>query len=191
MEIQPTHPTFDELPEPAQNAVKNVCSYFNVQFDNDEFGPFLEETTPYSIDTVSVLVPAAIGTVMTYCLHPGANWDENSYPFTVPVFEQAFEIGLKIEVIREYIIGYVEIPDTSRVGAPDVVRRDYLNRWQTVLNDYMGQLKDMGKKLSSILQDMLSASSNQVLIDWASTPWANLGYPFYQHYEKAMPWWSR
>lgn len=191
MEIESTNEKFDELPEGAQNIVRDVSSYFNVQFDNDDWGPFLEEVSPFSIDSVANLVPSALGTLMSYCLHPAANWTVNSFPFSVPVLSQAYELALKIEVIREYIIGYVEIPDTSRAGAPDVVRRDYLNRWQSVLSDYQNQLKDMGKKLSAVLQDDLTASNTQALIDWASTPWAGIGYPFAQYYEKPMPWWAR
>ena len=81
--------------------------------------------------------------------------------------------------------------DTSRVGAPDVVRRDYLNRWQSVLTDYQNQLKEAGKKLSTVLQDMSAAHNTIALIDWASTPYASLGWPFFRSYEKALPWWGR
>jgi len=109
---------FADLPEGAQSAVRNVAAYFTMQFDNNDWGPFLEEVTPYSIDADAALVPAALGTLMTYCMHPSANWDMQSFPWAVPFLSAAFEVALKIEIIRQYIIGYVEIPDTSRVGAP-------------------------------------------------------------------------
>lgn len=183
--------TFAKLPDGAQASVVNVSSYFTMQFDNNDWGPFLEEVTPYSEDAVAALVPAALGTLMTYCMHPSANWSIESFPWNVPYLSASFEIALKIEIIRQYIIGYVEMPDTSRVGAPDVVRRDYLNRWQSVLSDYQNQLKEAGKKLSTVLQDMSAAQNTMALIDWASTPYASLGWPFFNQYEKAMPWWGR
>ena len=57
---------FADLPEGAQSAVRNVAAYFTMQFDNNDWGPFLEEVTPYSIDADAALVPAALGTLMTY-----------------------------------------------------------------------------------------------------------------------------
>lgn len=182
---------FADLPEGAQASVRNVAAYFTMQFDNNDWGPFLEEVTPYSIDADAALVPAALGTLMTYCMHPSANWDVNGFPWTVPYLSAAFEVALKIEIIRQYIIGYVEMPDTSRIGAPDVVRRDYLNRWQSVLTDYQNQLKEAGKKLSTVLQDMSASQNTIALIDWASTPYASLGWPFFDFYEKPLPWWGR
>lgn len=190
MEIEGTL-KFADLPEGAQAPVRNVMSYFTMQFDNNDWGPFLEEVTPFDIDAVANLLPAALGTLMTYCMHPSANWNGSTFPWSVPYLASAFEVALKIEVIRQYIIGYVEMPDTSRLQAPDVVRRDYLNRWQSVLTDYQNQLKEAGKKLSAVLQDMNASQNTMALIDWASTPFASMGWPFFNYYEKALPWWGR
>ena len=59
---------FADLPEGAQSAVRNVAAYFTMQFDNNDWGPFLEEVTPYSIDADAALVPAALGVLLTFAL---------------------------------------------------------------------------------------------------------------------------
>lgn len=180
---------YEQLTDEAKAVVDYTCNYFADQFDNNEFGPFIEEVSYFNKDRVSSVLEYAINDVMAYCLSPYAEWSLVSYPYKHNFAKGCLQIAMIIEVIRHYIISYVEIPDTSRLGAPDVIRRDYLDRWKGVLQDYQNQLKDMGKKLSAILQDDMSNWNTQTLVDFYSLARGGryIGSPSFE--KQVGPWW--
>jgi len=159
---------YKDLDADAKSVVDTVKAEFADLFDNDDFGPFIEEFTGFGDDRYAQLLELAVGDVEIVVGLSGLMWGINSFPYNSVIARRCIVLALTIEVIRHLMRSYVEIPDTSRVGAPDIVRRDYLSRWQGLLNDYQQQLKDAGKKLTAELYNQEGASHQKVLVDLAS-----------------------
>ena len=177
---------YDDLSEEAQEVIDITRQRFADLFDNDEFGPFLEEFTHMDNDRYAALLDLGIGDMQIWLTVTGLAWSVDTYPYVRPLFRQAAILSLTVEIIRHLIRSYVEIPDTSRAGAPDIQRRDYLTRWQSVLKDYEDQLKQMAKKLDSemYMEDFESGTRSRILVDYPSmagwaAPLGNAERPIY------------
>lgn len=159
---------YAELDGGAAEVVDLVMMEFSDLFDNDAFGPFIQDFTDFGKDRYAALLELAIGDVLILVSIAGVSWDVESYPYHLPSAKRCAVLALTIEVIRHLVRSYVEIPDTARVGAPDVVRRDYLSRWQGLLNDYQQQLKDAAKQLEIDVYDENYRRYTKVLVDLPS-----------------------
>ena len=162
--------SYDLLPDKAKELIRSVKQQFADLFDNDEFGPFIEEFTAFSDDRWAMLLDLAVGDVAVGMTYQGATWTDSNYPYSAPAARRALQLALTIEMVRHLVRSYTEIPDTGRVGAPDLVRRDYMSRWQSVLADYQQQLKDACKTLDATdyADDLASGNRYKALIDWPS-----------------------
>lgn len=178
-----------EIPEGGRRIIEICKERFADMFDNDMFGPFPEEFTPYSDQRLETLFESAIGRVSSYIMISGLNWDPENYPYDNQAAKYCLITSMTIEMILHFMRTYVEIPDTSRVGAPDIVRRDYLNRWQSVLKDYTDDLKQAAKKLTSDeYSDLVSSGqTSKVLVDYGTMNNRYMPYP--GQAERPMVWW--
>lgn len=181
---------YESLSENAKQIIEVGKGMFGDCFDNSDFGPFIEEFTPYSNDRLATLLELAVGMVAVEVNIPDTNWSLSSYPFDGGVANYTLTMALVVNMIEHYIRSYVEIPDTSRVGAPDVQRRDYLNRWQGLLSDYKKQLADAGDQMAMDLYNANYAAGmyTKTLIDWPSVagrylPWNSAERP------QLWQWW--
>ena len=179
---------YTDLDDRAEEVVSIVMAEFSDMFDNDDFGPFIQEFTHFGPDRYAQLFELAVGDVQLLVTVATLTWTDRSFPYHLASAKRCLSLALTIEVIRHLIRSYVEIPDTSRVGAPDVVRRDYLSRWQGILSDYQQQLKDAGKKLNGDLYNEMAASGRftKVLIDYPSTRGTWIAD---QPAERPQAWW--
>lgn len=162
---------YDELPDGARSVVDLVWDMFSDAFDNATYGPFLSEFADFDKARVTELMVPAIGQVSTYVAMPGlADYSVTSYPYASGLWSYCLTLSLVVEVIDHLMRSYVEIPDTSRVQAPDIVRRDYLTRWQTLLGEYKDKLKQSSAKLAvEAFDEQYSAGHMQkVLVDYPS-----------------------
>lgn len=182
---------FTDLPSGGQDAVNLVMDMFGDLFDNNDYGPFLGEFTKFGKDRVSELVPLAVGDICNSIAIPQvANYSVDTYPYTTPSWFYTLDLSLCVEVMSHLMRSYVEIPDTSRVGASDVVRRDYLTRWQSLLNDYQDRLKKaLGKLTAEALDDAYSSGQYvRTLIDFPSS--ANMYIPWLSAERQSIwAWW--
>lgn len=179
------------LPEGARKVVSDVCAFFADCFDNDEWGPFLGELTGFGPERVAGFLDLAVGQLSTYIPVPGlfSNRTAENFPYSNPGLAYALEISLEICVIEHLVRSYVEMPDTSRVGAPDVVRRDYMTRWQGLLNDLKDKLKRAGDKaaLEEFDDEYAAGRYIRTLIDFPSV--ANAYIPFNTAERPQIAWW--
>ena len=161
---------YEELSEGGKEVIQMTKVRFMDAFDSDNFGPFLNNFHRIDDDRLVALLDMGLGQLMMLLSHR-VYFDVSNYPYKQPLFRQAAILALTIEIITHLMRSYVEIPDTTRVNAPDVVRRDYLTRWRDILNEYKDQLKNMAKKLNADLyaEGMESGSYQSVLIDWPSS----------------------
>jgi len=159
---------YTELDDNAIEVVDLTMHQFADLFDNDDFGPFIQEFTEFDKDRYAEFLELAIGDVELVVGITGLMWGVNHFPYNSVIAKRCLVLALTIEIIRHLCRSYVEIPDTGRVGAPDVVRRDYLSRWQGLLNDYQNQLKDAGKRLTAELYSENYSHYMKVLVDLPS-----------------------
>lgn len=161
---------YDELTDEAREVIETARQRFADLFDSDEFGPFLNDFSRMGDDRLATLLDLGIGNLAILLTMTGVTWDVERFPYSRPVFRQAAILALTVEIIRHLVRSYVEIPDTSKVGAPDIQRRDYLSRWQGVLKGYEDQLRQAAKKLDSELymDDFESGHKMKPLVDYPS-----------------------
>lgn len=180
---------YNDLPDGAKDVIQTVKQRFADMFDSDSREPFATEMNGIGDNRMAVLLDISLGNIMLYVMLP-MNWTVETYPYAKPICRHAAILALTIELIMHLMRSYVEFPDTSRLGAPDVIRRDYLTRWQTVLKDYQEQLKQAMKRMNSELytDQMESGAFQSVLIDYPST--TNWGWPVgYAEKEHYGAWW--
>lgn len=182
---------YDDLPEQARTFIDEVRVLFSGLFDRDEgeYGPFLDEVVGYSNDTMAVLFNEAFGLLATQTAVPKVfNWGVSGFPYKNVGWRYGLTVAMVIAIITHLMRSYVEIPDTSKVGASDVQRRDYLQRWQTLLKEYQDRLKNVAKGLEAEMVDDQWAEGNysSVLIDFPSA--MSLWQPWAAQSEKPIPW---
>lgn len=167
---------YDRLGGPQKEVVDMAIELFDDTFDNSQFGPFVSEFTDFDQDRVALFLPMAVADVCMYLTYTGISYNEDNFPYSFSVGKTCVVFGMIIEIIRHLCRSYVEMPDTGRVGAPDVVRRDYLSRWQGLLRDYQDQLRDLGKKLNAdLLNEYMQGNRHiRTLVDYPTTAGAYL-----------------
>ena len=182
-----------DLPDGARGVVADVRAMFADLFDNDEYGPFAAEVSPQMVseDRLAGFLGLAVGQVASYMPFGGllSRTDAANYPYSRPTMRYALEVSLALCFVEHLMRTYVEMPDTSRVGAPDVVRRDYLTRWQGIANDLKDKLKQAAQKAAAEEFDEEYAAGRYVrtLIDFPSV--ANTYVPFNTAERPQITWW--
>ena len=161
---------YKELPKEAKDVIDLVKGQFADLFDNSEFGPFIQEFTHFDDDRYAQLFEIAMGNLLLLIKISGIYWTPKAFPYHSEAARGALTLSLTCEVIRHLVRSYVEIPDTSRVGAPDVVRREYYQRWKDLLNDYDMRLKDAAKKLQADIYENEADAGRYIrtLVDYPS-----------------------
>lgn len=125
--------TTTEATTPIEIAIDRAWMKLEDLFDSELGGPWLRDKTKNEFDREKIqrFVPDALYTIgATY--QPVVMYDETNFPFDAhtPLLSQA----LLVEAIHHLIRSYVEQPQP--VGGGNITyfeRRDYLNRWQSVL----------------------------------------------------------
>ncbi len=161
---------YDKLTGVQKEIVDTAMELFDDTFDSSEFGPFITEFTGFDQDRMALFLPLAVADVCVYLTYAGTVYTEDNFPYKFSVGKQCVVFGMIIETIRHLCRSYVEMPDTSRVGAPDVQRRDYLSRWQGLLRDYQDQLRPLAEKLNKdLLTDYYCGNRHiRTLVDYPS-----------------------
>ena len=169
--------------------------FFHDMFDNCEginLPYATERSTFFDWDRWVQLLEEANDMACVYVSLPNSeSYTIDSYPYSKVVMRYLLTCAMMVCTITHLMRCYVEMPDTSRVGAPDVVRRDYLTRWQTLLNEYKDRLKNAAKQATmDQFDDRYAGGANlDVLVDYPSAmklyvPWSSAGRPF-----TLSPWW--
>jgi hypothetical protein len=138
-EVLEPMPFYETLNADQKFVIEQVCWTMGDLFDSTTGGPHLMEEfqTHYNYERLAQLLTVAVakinvmGVITTdYIVGSG---DGRQFPVD---FNNVLFIALYVEVIRHFCRTYVEQPEIK--GNPDVTytdRRDYLQRWQSVLKD--------------------------------------------------------
>lgn len=129
-----TSSQYEALSTEYQAIVEQTWDRFEDLFDSSVGGPHLREYAQSSFgrERLARLLRIAIGRLNTVAQpHQSYSIEGNDFPFAEwgPLLEQA----LYVETIRHLIRSYVEQPSPEGVNVARLDRRDYLQRWQSVL----------------------------------------------------------
>ena len=138
MQILEQMPNYDALSEESRLMVEQATWFFADLFDSTTGGPWLNENfqTHFTYDRLAFLLRMAT-----------MKFNVLGYPVTSYKVEQGSGSqipenytdlllwGTKLEAMRHLITSYTEIPDFRNIATTYTDRRDYAQRWQSVLAD--------------------------------------------------------
>lgn len=144
LDVNEPSPAYDALPVGMRDVVDSVWIRFADLFDSPQGGPHLQTylQSHFGRNRMAQLLEHAIGRLnviaqpfQTYTLHG---------PFPFAQWSSLLSQALYVETIKHLIRSYTEIPETilaTSISRND--RRDYTNRWSSVLDMETADLKDM------------------------------------------------
>lgn len=147
-EVGQRAPDYDALPAKAKSVVENVYWRFADLFDSPLGGPHLQVyvQTNFGRQRLAQALRAALSRlnvwsqpIMTYSFDGASGGKEFPYDQWGGVLEQA----LYVEVLKHLRRSYVEQPTPEGVTLARLDRRDYMDRWGTVLADEQRELDNL------------------------------------------------
>jgi hypothetical protein len=158
--IDPLQTTEDST-TPLEAAIDRAWMKLEDLFDSDLGGPWLRDRTLSTFDREKMfrLLPDALYNINN-SYQPALGYDDTSFPFNQhsPLLSQA----LLVESIYHLMRSYVEQPNP--LGGGNITyfdRRDYLNRWQSILQ---GEEEKLNKWLDLFKRDQMGFGSSSVLV---------------------------
>lgn len=136
IEIGPSSPSYDALAPDWQGIVENVWRKFADLFDSPYGGPHLQVyvQTHFGRNRLAQMMGDAIGVLNTVS-SPHQFYELNGINFPFREWGNLLEQALYVEVLKHLVRSYVEQPEVilgTAVSRLD--RRDYMDRWRTVLD---------------------------------------------------------
>ena len=138
-------PFYESLSEREKSVVQHVTWMMGDLFDSTEGGPHLVEEfqTHWNYERIAHLMELA-AIWINYTGFPIGGWGVGPGSTPVPPnLNGLLVLGTYYEVIRHLIRSYVEIPDFPGVQITYTNRRDYMDRWQSVLREEWQDYKTM------------------------------------------------
>lgn len=166
LQIRDPMPTYDGFNDAEKGAVQTITNLFADTYDSTVGGPHLIEEfqTKYNNERIAQLMFWSVEK-MNLTKQPITNWTLTS-PGQVSTFPTAYWglliMGGYLEVLRHLCRSYVEQPDIRNTG--DVIyldRRDYLDRWASVLKMEEKQFDDM---LTLVKRKAMNLGSTSMLV---------------------------
>jgi hypothetical protein len=165
LQIRDPMPTYDGFSDAEKGAVQMVVNLFADSYDSMTGGPHLIEEfqTKFTNERIAQLLNWAVQK-MNMTKQPITNWVLSS-PGTAGTFPANWWglliMGGYLEVLKHLIRSYVEQPDIRNADVAYLDRRDYLSRWQTVLQ--MEQ-KEFDEMLTLVKRKMMGLGSTSMLV---------------------------
>lgn len=139
-----TSTAYNGLGDMARSVVDTVWAMFADLFDSPLGGPHLVAyaQTSFGRETVARLLTNALGWLNTTSQpHQSYTLADDSFPYTS--WGGLLVRALYIEVIKHLMRSYVEQPDAQGVSPARLDRRDYLSRWQTLLEMEQNEIAEI------------------------------------------------
>ena len=179
---------YNGLSDQAKEVVAVAKAHFADCFDNDEFGPFIEEFTGFGDDRWAMFLELGLGDIQVDMAIPEWSTSLSSYRYTAPVWHRTLVLATVIEAMQHLVRSYVEIPDDSRVGAPTLVRRDYMDRWQRIIDGYRDRYRAGIEALQQEAYNDMAGRYIKTLVDYRSMAGAYIPYNSAQQARYPV-WW--
>lgn len=146
---------------PVEKVVDRAWMKLEDLFDSDMGGPHLRDRTLQNFDREKMkrLIPDALYNINNFYT-PATGFDDVTFPYDshAPLLSQ----GILVEAIYHLMRSYVEQPTPVGPGSPSYFdRRDYLNRWQTIL---VGEEKRLDMWLDLFKKEQMGFGSSSLLV---------------------------
>lgn len=171
--VQSHMPIYDALPSHMKEVVQQIRWKIADLFDNSRGGlpNFSEEwQTNFGNERIAQLMTIALGRLNT--LTRSAPYTTTSFPAKYSGFLHA---STWVEVLLHFMRTYVEQPAVSGQQVAMVDRRDYLNRWQTMLTLAQADAKDAESKF---VYEHLNLGGGALLVSGGNFGWYS---PYHSH----------
>lgn len=163
MQILEQMPNYENLNDTTKLMVEQASWFFADLFDSTTGGPWLGENfqTHFDYDRMAFLLRIAtmkfnvIGYPVT---HYGVSTGDSAIPKN---FHDLMLWGTKLEAMRHLITSYTEIPDFRNIATTYTDRRDYMTRWQAVLQE---EKPDYEKAVKMSKRSLLKLGRGSILV---------------------------
>lgn len=163
MQILEQMPNYEALSDSTKLLVEQASWFFADLFDSTTGGPWLNENfqTHFTYDRMAFLLRIATMkfNVLGYPVtHYGVAKDDQAIPDN---YTDLLLWGTKLEAMRHLITSYTEIPDFRNIATTYTDRRDYAQRWQSVLAD---EKPDYEKSVKMAKRALLKLGRGSILV---------------------------
>ena len=156
-------PTYHSLRDWEQGTVDTVMFMLGDLFDSTDGGPHLHETyqSRFGPERLAQLLSVSV-TRMNTMGHPLTNFGSGPGTKELPQnLRGLMVIGLYIETLKHLVRSYVEQPEFRNQQVNYTDRRDYFQRWQTVLAD---ETRDYTKSVALAKRSLLGLGRGSLLV---------------------------
>jgi len=136
VEVGEQSPTYDNLDDGFKMIVESAYIRFADLFDSPYGGPNLQVyfQSRFGRERMAQLLQVAVNRLNTIAQpHQTFSLSTAGNPFPYAQWGGLLDHALYVETIKHLIRSYVEQPEAQGVGVARLDRRDYMNRWQSVL----------------------------------------------------------
>ncbi len=163
LQIQSQMPVYDKLSPGEKLVVEQVSWMLGDLFDSTEGGPYLAEQfqTHFDYERIAQLQTIAVIRLNTTGF-PITNWGVGEGATPVPgKYSGLMVLATYFEVVRHLIRSYVEIANRVNANITYLDRRDYMNRWQSILATEWPEYQHTVKMAK---RDLLSLGRGSLLV---------------------------
>jgi hypothetical protein len=163
MQILEQMPNYEALNDNTKLMVEHASWFFADLFDSTTGGPWLGENfqTHFTYDRMAFLLRIA---VMKFNVlgYPVTQYGVTQNDKAVPQgYDDLLLWGTKLEAMRHLITSYTEIPDFRNIATTYTDRRDYMQRWQAVLQE---EKPDYEKAVKMAKRSLLKLGRGSILV---------------------------
>ena len=163
IQVGAENPAYDNLPDPMKDIIETTWSRFSDMFDSPQGGPHLQVyfQTAFSRGRLAQLLKIAVGYLNTMA-QPYANFSVEGAPmFPYLQWGPLLEQRLYLETMKHLIRSYIEQPNPIGVTVARMERRDYVDRWNRMLDH---DEKDFKSQLDTFKISMMGLGRPHVLV---------------------------
>lgn len=155
-------PFYETLSDAERSIVEQVSWMFGDLFDSTEGGPYLIEPfqTHFDYERIAQLARVAVTRINTMA-QPVTNWRFGDGGNVPAKFHGLIVLATYYEVIRHLIRSYTEIPNRIGTQVNYLDRRDYAQRWQTIL---ASEWPEFQKQLKLAKRELLGLARGSLLV---------------------------
>lgn len=163
MQVLEQMPNYEALSESTKLMVEQASWFFADLFDSSTGGPWLQENfqTHFTYDRMAFLLRMA---AMKFNVigYPVTQYGVSAGDKAIPAnYTDLILWGTKLEAIRHLMTSYVEIPDFRNIATTYTDRRDYMARWQAILEE---EKPEYQKAVKMAKRSLLSLGRGSLLV---------------------------
>ena len=163
MQILEQMPNYESLNDKTKLMVEQASWFFADLFDSTTGGPWLNENfqTHFTYDRMAFLLRIA---TMKFNVtgYPVTSYGVETTAKPIPDnYNDIILWGTKLEAMRHLITSYTEIPDFRNITTTYTDRRDYMQRWQAVLQE---EKPDYEKAVKMAKRSLLTLGRGSLLV---------------------------